>query len=69
MKYPETTLGPPTGFPKRGTEVSNAETMTKAIYQGFILRKDAYKLPARFVMPVVAGNRVVRRACRVSRAP
>jgi hypothetical protein len=34
--------------------------MTKAIYQGFILRKDAYKLPARFAMPIVAGNRVVR---------
>jgi hypothetical protein len=57
---PETTLKPSTRFPKRGTEVSNAETMTKAIYQGFILRKDAYKLPARFAMPIVAGNRVVR---------
>jgi hypothetical protein len=66
---PETTLGPPTRFPKRGTEVSNAEIMTKAIYQGFILWKDAYKLPARFVMPIVAGNPVVRGACGVSRAP
>ena len=56
----ETTLRPSTRLPKHGTDVSNAETMTKAIFQGFILRKNAYKLPARFGMPIVAGNRVVR---------
>jgi hypothetical protein len=50
---------------KTHAEVSdpgNREAMTKAIYQGFVLRKDSYKLPARFGMLSTEGNRLVREA-------
>jgi len=44
------------------SDAANREAMTKAIYQGFVLRKDSYKLPARFGMLSPEGNRLVREA-------
>ena len=44
------------------SDAANREAMTKAIYQGFVRRKDSYKLPARFGMLSTEGNRLVREA-------
>jgi Immunity protein 26 len=44
------------------SDAANREAMTKAIYQGFVLPKNSYKLPARFGMPSTEGNRLVREA-------
>jgi hypothetical protein len=43
---------------KTHSEVSDAaarEAMTKVIYQGFVLRKDGYKLPLRPSPPPLRG--------------
>jgi hypothetical protein len=44
------------------SDLTNREAVTKAIYQGFVLWKDSYKLPARFGMLSTEGNSLVREA-------